>query len=401
MEEIYQKLEAWQRRQLANWVRGVAPAWLRRPKEDDVAGADGRPDTWQLRTRDTFRWAPFRFRGVLVHHLPPLADKDALFRRALSSALSGPRAIAVNVLLAPYERFVGDALCFIVDADFAALRALVSAQVAMDAAELAGDSDAQVADIAAAARAVWRGRGLPDALYRSTCLALLAARSQSDDELPFVWLHPARSDSDDVSASSEDGAPSRPPRALLLWFRDAEELDPTLHEPLMRAVAAAPDGRVDDEPLVVRWPLRAHAASTHRPEALCNAPGCSRGTGRPPLDAPAASSFDAHLGPVERARDLAVRKRLVARWNDVWEPRYEAELEALRVAGNYSDEADAAALRAVQDEMDRDDEPRARAAVLAESTSALRLCTRCHVAAYCSSECQRKDWPKHKSICWA
>ena len=29
----------------------------------------------------------------------------------------------------------------------------------------------------------------------------------------------------------------------------------------------------------------------------------------------------------------------------------------------------------------------------------LKDCSRCHVAKYCSVECQKKDWPKHKDIC--
>ncbi len=29
----------------------------------------------------------------------------------------------------------------------------------------------------------------------------------------------------------------------------------------------------------------------------------------------------------------------------------------------------------------------------------LMLCSRCHFAKYCSIECQRKDWPKHKETC--
>src|SRR4051812_48389900 len=29
----------------------------------------------------------------------------------------------------------------------------------------------------------------------------------------------------------------------------------------------------------------------------------------------------------------------------------------------------------------------------------LKVCSRCHIAKYCCTECQRKDWPTHKQEC--
>merc|ERR1719215_141088 len=34
-----------------------------------------------------------------------------------------------------------------------------------------------------------------------------------------------------------------------------------------------------------------------------------------------------------------------------------------------------------------------------QSYTRMKKCSRCRNATYCSIECQKKDWPRHKSVC--
>lgn len=42
---------------------------------------------------------------------------------------------------------------------------------------------------------------------------------------------------------------------------------------------------------------------------------------------------------------------------------------------------------------------KANCSVCSQPSEALKQCSLCHDISYCSQDCQRKDWPRHKSEC--
>ena len=343
-------------------------------------GSAGRPYSWRVRSCDTGRYGAFRWPGVVVTSVPPHTNTDSLFRMAgqLLQVVAVPLALA----LARYERPEARLGALIaVDAPLACLRALVEAQVAMNVVEAtwappgASGGEQPTAAVGAelralnqAAAAAWVAAGADHALYRGVSHALLHARSEG--QAPFIVL---------CSIPEKE--------FVLLVTRDAGAHAPANSAAFLRSIPG-----LEAEGAVLSWPLQDFPREMELPAVLCERPGCECEAARPAH----AAGYGGHVPPSVREHEQRVQDAGKARWRAQHADAVAEQVAAMRATGQGGDDAEAELYRSVEAEM-----LQALRAELAPKPAALKRCTRCALAAYCSKACQTDDWARHKLACVA
>lgn len=430
---------------LLDWCkhnRQASASFLKFPVDNTEPGAvAGKPERWQIKTIDTGRFVKFRWRPIIYTIIPPLQTNEALYAAAMSVLETA--AFPLCILASRYERVANFIQVVSVDAPYACLHRLIEGQRIQNQLDkeitelnehfaqlkfvlerekqkenefektgpqeentLSVNINAEMKELEVkekemlnlmretetATRQFWELNDVNVELFKRVSLSLLNIRDQGNTEPPFILLH---------------SIPDK--KHMVVCFRDIDLHTPDFSHRIMTLATPKQQSTYD----FVWWPIFEHSHDLDKPLILCENPECEKSSGfsqNPVL----LRTFEKHQGPRDKYLNSLFKKWMQELWETKYRPLIDSALEQLQNQHKEDDnsskleevgpsqEARVQAQNAIIEKWEKEankEEVAVRQKVLEQASVSLRRCTRCRSVAYCSPECQRTDWPRHKTVC--
>lgn len=222
-------------------------------------------------------------------------------------------------------------------------------------------------------RQLWKNNGAYE-LYRDFMVTMMDIRGQRGyQEPPFALVHSMKDD-----------------KNAIVFFRDFE-------------LFSQFQGLLTDVEFL-EWSILDHSPELSTPKLFCENPLCSVSSGISE-DEQIMKSFASHCDPESREIDALVKQRMVKLWKEKYEPMV-IRKTAEECAHQRIDKADIITIRQIQarvassfEKEARKEEEAVKKQIQQERTKPLAKCSRCKLVSYCSSQCQKVDYGRHKMIC--
>jgi len=422
VKEIFQKLDTNLRQEIYLWAKNasenpkatsssVAPSIMSSSNSNASTSSPfffkcpkdnyGDPEKYQIKTLDSFRYASFTWPEIRFKAIPGCATLPELFKVAME--LLRDYAIPFALLNCRYE-FQNYVQVIGVDCPMDWLKIFVASQQRQNELEIDPKSDPkEVQREIQKLKEAWKSDRVEMDLYRTFSLAILKLRSEKS--LPFVIFY-----------SLIDKT------FFICSFYNYTLLYDGFHVRI--------PGFKRDLGLFKNWPLVNHPSEIDPPEILCENPGCQKSGGTLKdffcekdqrkettiilgMDDEEKrcvfSSYQNHVGPKERIKQEKAKAQCKDYWRNKLEPQAAAEIEEEfnKIILANQDEAPPEDLRETltdaivkkYEELMDQEEKRIEKEIFKEGHVILRKCAKCKQVAYCSTNCQAADWPRHKLWC--
>ena len=343
----------------------------------------------------SFPFIPIEFESIIED--VPQNNKE-LF--SLAMKIIEPIAIPVGLFSSRFE-FLNTqdkkAIVYGLDIPSECIEEFINSQIRQNEVENMGSDHNSIAllqkEEIAKVKSIWSSHKIPDNRYRSISLFFYQLREKI--ALPFITLY---------------SIPSK--TYIFLYFRFGEFIDPLFHNSFLEMLSKANVIQKSEDNnyqfKFIYWKVTHNPPNIYSPAVYCQNSNCSNFSFAL-VDNKTKSSFIKHQDSREKEVLSQLKRQMQQLWADKYEPLVQQQFEI-----------DIVSLPLIPDETPEDRTQRIQRAIFDEFESQaeqeefgikkklydthlnakLKRCGKCKNSFYCSSDCQKNDWDRHKFICY-